>query len=197
MIAPLVGLFSALVPGHTDAAPVTVDETVTFTTSPENEIVRPPNRIYTITAAELGSFDATSSDKLIVAFSSENAGTVQGITYGGVAMTEAIFTSYSTGTQFTGIFYLDHPAGNGDLVFDFTGGNGVGGSLMAVSGTAAGFGATNSGDGQTISLTTTAGNSLVVASHANNGDGAIAQSPPTGPTMTSTGLASPAGRTIW
>lgn len=97
-------------------AQITIDDAVTFTTSPTNEIVRPSP--YNFTVANLGNFDPSASDKLILAFSSENAGNVVGVTYRGATMQPALFAGGSN--RCTGIFYLDSPPGPGGLVITFS-----------------------------------------------------------------------------
>ena len=156
------------------AGAVTVDDTISFTTSPFNEIVRPSP--YTFSASpDLDGFDPGGAEKLILAFASENAASVTSITYGGVSMSPAVVAN--NGIQLTGIYYLDNPPATGGLVVQFGGSNvnGVGGSLIAVSDVETGFAAVNSSTTQTVSLTTTASGSLVVASHANNGGNGSAQ----------------------
>ncbi len=125
------------------------------------------------------SYDASGSDKLVVTASMENKQgsgpiSVTGMTYGGVSLTEAIQSTNSWGV--TAIYYLDDPGAAGDIVVSRTGGtNGMGGSVVALSGTAAGVGPTNRTPGVSTSLTTTVDDSLVVASHyingPNNGNG--------------------------
>jgi hypothetical protein len=160
----------------THAPAITIDDTVSFTTSPSNQVVG--SSPYTFSASpDLDGFDPSGSDKLIFLFSSENAESVADITYGGVPMLPAAVGT--NGIQFTGIYYLDDPPAAGGLVVQFSGSssNGVGGSLIAVSGVRDGLGAANSNPAQTVGLTTTAAGSLVVAAHANNGGNGAAQSP--------------------
>jgi hypothetical protein len=91
-------------------------------------------------------------------------------------MDEAIQQNFSAGSQATAIYYLDSPPSAGDLVVNYSGrANGIGVSLWALSNTRPGMGATNGSDGWSTTLITTAANSFVVASIANNGNGATAQ----------------------
>jgi hypothetical protein len=137
---------------------------------------------YTITPTDLPGFDPSGSDKLIVTTSGEKPGHFGGkgyvtsMTYDGVSLTEAV--QYNNSIQVTSVFYLDDPGAVGDLVVNIDSGlNGVGVSLLAISGTASGVALTNSNTGQSTTLTTVLADTFVVASHANNGSGATAQSP--------------------
>ena len=65
--------------------------------------------------------------------------------------------------------YLDNPTVNGDLVFDFNGGNGVGGAIFGLNGTATGVGSTAvNGSGNSVTIATTGLDSIVVAVGTNN-----------------------------
>jgi len=168
--------------GGVARASVVVADTGTYTTSPGNGIVRQAS--YTITTADLPGFDPNGTDKLVVTASAEKfgagggSGIITGMTYNGSSLSEAV--QHNNSIQRTGIFYLDSPGTAGDLVVNFDGRhNGVGVSLLALSGTASGVAVTNSNTGQSTSLTTSMDDTFVVASHANNGNGATAQSPMT------------------
>ncbi len=141
-------------------------DSVTFTSSPENEMVRAPY----IFAADfaLSGFDPAGSDKLVVTLSHEN-GEITSVTYGGVAMVPAIQAD-SDGGQKTAIYYLDAPDGKADLVVNFDGRvNGVGGSLLALSNTATGGPvATNSAKATFVTLSTPVSNCFLIATHACN-----------------------------
>lgn len=146
---------------------ITLDDSATFTSSPENEMVRTANYRFT-EDKELAEFDGSRSDKLVVTLSYEN-GSIRNVTYGGVNMVRAVVAS-GTGGQETAIFYLDSPPASGDLVANMHGtSNGVGGSILALSNTAPGEpSAIGSAQSKSASLTTTVGNCLLVASHAHN-----------------------------
>ncbi|HSH14927.1 MAG TPA: FecR domain-containing protein, partial [Verrucomicrobiae bacterium] len=177
----------------TGRALVTLDDSATFTTSPGNNMVKPP---YLFAAnSELAGFNASASDKLVVTLSHEH-GAINNVTYGGVAMVPAI-QAESSGNQKTAIYYLDSPGVGGDLVVTMNGKcNGVGGSLLALSNTAPGNPvAASSSKAKSAGLTTPVANCILIASHACNTDGrnqvAKAQPPLTavfsGPTGSSVG----------
>jgi hypothetical protein len=132
---------------------------------------------YTFTNASLGGFDVTGYDKLVFVVSGENhAGGFASVTYGGVALTEAV--EIANGQRGTSIWYLDGPITNGDLFVDpvNNSSNGIGGVLFGLIGTEAGVGVnTGSSLNGTSTLVTTADNSLVLASAVNNS----ASNPPT------------------
>jgi len=149
-------------------AEITIDSSVTFTSSPNNAIAH--LNPFTFSVADLGAFNPGGSDKLILAFSSENANSVTSVTYRGETMEPALFAGGPN--RYTGIYYLDNPPEAGGLVITFSNNqaNGVGGALLAVSGTEPGFGAISSSATAATSLNTTDANSLVVASTAANDD---------------------------
>jgi len=169
---------AALVTWQAASAQLIIYDTASYTTSPENGTVSGP---YTITSSDLSGFDPVGAGKLVVTLSAEGSGgtrTVSSVTYAGDALSEAIQQNYSTGSQTTAIYYLDHPASVGDLVVTFSGKtNGIGVSLIALSNVATGVSVVNGSDGLSVALTTTEADSFVVAAHANNGSGATAQSP--------------------
>jgi hypothetical protein len=125
------------------------------------------------------TLDPTSSDKLVVAFGTENANGIASITFGGVAMTQAL---YRDDSKELAIFYLDNPATNGDLFIDPNGGqvNGVGGAIFALSNTKSGFGQTSDSAGGSTTLAATAGSFVAAIGVKNQGTPPEAQSPLTG-----------------
>ncbi|MFO8026667.1 MAG: glycoside hydrolase family 2 TIM barrel-domain containing protein [Opitutales bacterium] len=131
----------------------------------------------------LAGFAPGNSDKLVVAFSSESGGpvAVTSVTYGGRALRPAVRANSPGDRHHAAIFYLDNPPASGDLRIDFDGGRfGVGVSLLALSGTEDGFGATaaTAGGENEISLTTTTADSLVLfANIFNGGSGSSAPAP--------------------
>ena len=187
LIFALLALMLAPLSVHSQ---ITVDDTRTFTTSANDTMQRsgfysfqtegsldPALEANTIPGA-LSGFDATNSDKIIVTFSGENLRSVGNVTYGGEALSEAV--AGSNGSKYTRIYYLDNPSTVGDLAFDFgSSGNGIGGSIMAVSGAVPGAPVnTASGTGQSAGITTTEAYSLLVAAHVHNSaSGATVQSP--------------------
>lgn len=67
------------------------------------------------------------------------------------------------------IYYLDSPGAAGDLVVSFNGSsNGVVGSLLALSNTAAGKPAVTAEGGRAAQLTTPVKNAFLVVSHVSN-----------------------------
>ena len=132
------------------------------------------------------AYDASGSDKLVVtAHLERDRGdpntTITSVTYGGVAMTQAILDKgYGEGP--VGIYYLDNPVPAGDIVASGSAKmNGALGSLLALSNTADGVGPTNSTAGLSTTLTTTLDDSLVLAAFMANGAPApVAQAPLTG-----------------
>jgi len=184
LTAVMVMVAIGLAAGAADAATVAVDD---FATG----FLRQGS--YTITPADLPGFDPSGSNKLIVTTSGEKPGHYGGqgyvtsMTYNGASLTEAVQDNNSI--QVTSVFYLDGPGAAGDLVVNIDSGlNGIGVSLLAVSGTAPGVAMTNSNTGQSTTLTTVLADTFVVASHANNGSGATAQSPLTPAYIASPGL---------
>ena len=154
---------------------ITIDASDSYTTSnPANDTVRADT--YSVSGV-----DASGTDKLVVTVSSEAvSGTksITGITYANISLNEAIQQNYSGGSQTTGIYYLDKPETAGNLVVNFSGNmNGIGISMLALSGTAPGVAVTSGDDGLTTSHTTTENGTFVVASHCNDGSGATAVTP--------------------
>jgi hypothetical protein len=161
-----------------DKAPVSVavDDSVAFTSSPENKMIRRGSYSFT-SSAELSRFDPGRSDKLVATLSHENSSIAE-VTYGGVRMSLGARSNTASRLQ-TAIYYLDSPGSAGDLVVRFNGQpNGVGGSLIALSNTASGEPKVIAQSGKrSIQLTTRVNNSLVVASHVSNGLVVTARAP--------------------
>lgn len=149
------------------SATVLLDSAANFTTDPDPDTIVRQSSWTFANATDLGGFDPTSSDKLVLAFSGENTGTITA-TYGGAAFTQI---EYGNGARFAGIYYLDGPVTNGDLVINTSSGsaNGVGGSLFALSGTAAGFGVSNLSAGGSTTISPAAGSLVVAVATKNQG----------------------------
>ncbi|MBT8038428.1 MAG: sialate O-acetylesterase [Verrucomicrobiae bacterium] len=166
---------TAVLAWESASAQLIVYDTASYTIEASGTAIR------TITPADLPGFDPVGSGKLVVTLSAEGSGgtrTVSSVTYAGVGLSEAIQQNYSTGSQTTAIYYLDNPTSVGNLVVSFSGNtNGIGVSVIALSNVATGVSVSNGSDGLSVNLTTTAANSFVVASNANNGTIAAAQSP--------------------
>lgn len=165
--------FLTQLPAEKSAA-VRVDDVVGFTSSPANEMVR--QKRYTFEAdGDLSGFDPAAADKLVVTLSHER-GEIEEVTYGGVRMERAGFANSRKGQQ-TAIYFLDAPGVAGNLVVQFGKGtsNGVGGAVLALSGTAPnGPVATAAEASSRVDLSAESG-CLVVASHAYNGNAEGAQ----------------------
>ncbi|MBT8045484.1 MAG: FecR family protein, partial [Verrucomicrobiae bacterium] len=149
---------------------VSVDDFVAFTSSPNNEMIGRPS--YTFTAEKaLSGFDASKADKLVVTLSYElrGSGYVHDVTYGGVRMDLAVRSNNSQQIQ-TAIYYLDSPGASGDLVVNMRGkANGIGGSVVALSGAASGGPATTDMvAGRSIQLADGVENSVAIVAHACN-----------------------------
>lgn len=148
---------------------IDMDGSVTFTTSPQNEMIRKGS--YTFSSGiELSGFDPSESDKLVATLSHEHSEIAE-VTYGGVRMSLGARSGMSSIRQ-TAIYYLDSPGSAGDLVVVFKGRdpNGVGGSLLALSNTANGKPAVVAQSSErSVQVTTKVKNSFVVASHVSNG----------------------------
>ena len=136
----------------------------------------------------VSSFDASSASKIAVTISTETGfgDTLQtGVSFGANSDAFTLATSGFNGIQNAFIYYLDASDatggsfGTGDIVINGASGdsNDFAVSWLFLSGTADGIGASNSALNQTVSLTTTAADSFVVAAHANNGNSGLAQSP--------------------
>jgi len=126
------------------------------------------------------TFDASGSDKLVVVVTGEHGfnnaqGNCSGITYDGVPLVRAVDRNplaAETDTTYNDIWYLDNPATSTGLVQAAvtTRGNMT---VFGLSGTAPGVGATVIGApySRSADLTTTANNSLVIASFGMGGAG--------------------------
>ena len=117
------------------------------------------------------SFSLTGVDKLVVTFginhsSVDPSRVVNSVSYNGQAMTEAVGLGGDSTSFQSAIYYLDNPGTTlGDLVLSTTNGYGMGVTIMGLSGTALGHGATGGTESSSsTSLTTTASNSFVIAS---------------------------------
>jgi hypothetical protein len=133
--------------------------------------------------AGIGSYDASGSDKLVVAVTGEHhfsntSGNVNGIKYNGQDLIQAVNRDpIAAGTDITAndIWYLDNPgsyAGTGSIVVSFNGNNWVA-TALGLSNTAAGVGATavsNPGS-KSVGLTALGSDSLVLAVHGMGGNG--------------------------
>jgi len=153
-----------------------VDSFVNFTTaSDSNTVVRQDTYTFD-NATDLGGFDPTGSDKLVVAFGAENANGIDSVTYGGVALTQALF---SDATIDLAVYYLDNPATNGDLFINPTGAsvNGVGGTVFALSDTVMGFDQTSVSSGSSTSIAADAGSLNIAIGVKNQGTLPDATSP--------------------
>ena len=132
------------------------------------------------------TYDASGSDKLVVAVAGEHhfnntSGNCNGITYNGQALTQAAERNPEAGNiTAVDIWYLDTPSdydGAGTIVVSFSGNNFVA-TAIGLSGTAAGFGATAvAGSADSVDITTTSPNSLVIATIGMGGAGNTAGAP--------------------
>ena len=157
------------------AALISVDETVAY-----NQTTGGTS--FTLDPTDLSGFDPSGSDKLVVTLSNEKQGggtaSITGVTYDGAPLAEAIQLFSSVSNQLTGIFFLDNPNSQGDLVINYSSNmNGLGASALALSGTEPGIAVAEGDDGQSTSLTTLVDDTFVVASHVNNGNSGTAQPP--------------------
>jgi hypothetical protein len=121
-----------------------------------------------------GSYDASSADKLVVLVGlGRDRGSsmaINGVTYGGAALTEAVKVSSTTISPVgvaAGIYYLDDPGVAGDIVVNASAkawGPRSSVTILALSGTASGHGAVgSSSNSHFVSLATTTFDSLVLA----------------------------------
>ena len=132
----------------------------------------------------LAGFDVSGSGKLVVVTSGEGRSnvdpTVTSITYGGIALTEAIgVRDGDLGLQYTTIWYMDNPtsvASSGDIVVTWNtlaggavSGSGIG--ALALSGAAAGGPEVTASNavGTSVDITPLSDGSLTVASFVANG----------------------------
>jgi hypothetical protein len=142
----------------------------------------------------VGNYNAGGSDKLVVIVTGEHGfnqtanGSISGVTYDGVAMTELINRAtikadagppiVLVDDTWNAIYYLDAPAAGAGLISVSCSSRGNVG-VIALSGTAAGAGNTVIGarDTNTADLTTSAG-SIVIGSYGLGGSGNTAQLAP-------------------
>ena len=121
------------------------------------------------------SFDASSSDKLVVVVGSRrdrvSSHSINSVTYGGVSMIEAVEQrSGNSNEESTAIYYLDDPGAAGPIVVGLNA-NGwspdSGISVLALSGTAPGVAATAGSIGASTSLNTLVNDTIVIAGSEN------------------------------
>ena len=131
----------------------------------------------TAAAVVTNSFDVVSDDngKLVVTIGAETGATIDSVTYGGVALTQAATTGTS---RLAAVYYLDDPvAGTDDLVVTFAGGTArtrigavsLGNAADGSSVTADAVAATT--DSLSVDLTTVATDTLVIAAFTQNDQG--------------------------
>ena len=129
----------------------------------------------------VANFDASASDKLVVVVSSEHAHgltsalTIDSVEYNGRPMIEAVQEDTVPGT--TALFYLDDPGAAGEIRLFTTKKNGGLVTIYALSGTEPGVAATSQSTTNSVGITPTLDNSLVIAGildggQASNGNGA-------------------------
>lgn len=142
----------------------------------------------------LGTFNAAGADKLVVILAIENANNdpamIFGVRYNGIQMIEAVQQTGGNKDGTLAIYYLDNPGavGTGITVSGYNPNGGLG-TAYALSGTQAGFGASNSRTGTTttsVPLTTSASNSLVIAALQNSGNPNSAGTPTASSPLTQT-----------
>ncbi len=118
-------------------------------------------------------FRSNGASKLVVVLGAEHGwpgntgGEFRSVTYGGVAMTEAI--QEGGGVPTAAIFYLDNPGVQGDVVVDQGNHNGTCYAIYRLRGTLPGVGASRKSTSHAVSLTTTRAKSLVIAGVLNAG----------------------------
>ncbi|MEY3898348.1 MAG: hypothetical protein RLZZ214_3869 [Verrucomicrobiota bacterium] len=180
---------SATTKGSIIPSNITVASTKAFTVASGNGYKAVTN---------LGTFDASGADKLVVVVALENANNEPAMTFGvrynGIQMIEAVQQSGSNKAGSLAIYYLDNPGavGTGITVSGYNPNGGLG-TAYALSGTQAGFGAFNSRTGtatNSIPLTTSATNSLVIAALQNSGSPNSAGTPTANSPLTQTHSAS-------
>jgi len=122
------------------------------------------------------SFETISDDngKLVVTIGSETSATLDSVTYGGVALTQAA----STGTsRLAAVYYLDDPAaGTADLVVTFSGDARTRIGAVSLGNAADGVSVTADADAVndvslSVDLTTIKKDTLVIAAYTQNGGG--------------------------
>jgi len=132
------------------------------------------------TSTITGTFDASGSDKLVVIVTGEHGfnndqGACTAVTYDGVALTEVINRDAqvaTTDTIYNDMWILDSPAtSTGEIIASVVNRGNV--TVFALSGTEDGVGATAISlvNTRSVDLTTTADDSLVIASFGMGGAG--------------------------
>lgn len=180
LLGVVLGLALLSAPAH--GAVIAIDDQATFG---QARTWSPGTTTFDNATLSGGTFDPSGSDKLVVAIGYRASGTpgFAGVTYNGVAMTEAVqHFSTADSRATTGIFYLDNPGAAGDLaITNNNSGFGYAVSILALSGTAAGVGATNSGNAHTTSFTVGSGSLVIAQNSISTDDTTITpQSPLTG-----------------
>ncbi|MEZ5303614.1 MAG: PEP-CTERM sorting domain-containing protein [Verrucomicrobiales bacterium] len=136
-------------------------------------------------AFDAATFDASASDKLVVVVTGEHnfggntSGDISGITYDGTPLVQAVNRQPIDSSNITAadIWYLDNPGSfhvSGVLDATVVGnGNNYVYTVIALSGTAPGVGATavSAANSKSVSLNALGSDSFVVASHGMGGDG--------------------------
>lgn len=147
------------------SAPVQVVGTATFTSSPDNEMIRGPYLFRAL--SELRAFRAGGADKLVVTLSHEN-GRIEEVTYEGLRLELA--AQASSGPRTTAIYCLDAPPATGDLEIRTSGRcNGMGGSIVALANAHRGKPvAVSTGASASTSLEVRCSNAMVIASLVTN-----------------------------
>lgn len=129
------------------------------------------------------NFDASASDKLVVVVTTEHAfGTnafmsINSLEYNGQPMVEAVQENTLPGAA--AIYYLDNPGPAGEIRIFQGNQNGGRATIYALSNVAAGVSATGQSTTNSVDVTTSSINSLVIAGildggQASNGNGAVA-----------------------
>ena len=133
----------------------------------------------------LGTFNAATADKLVVALTQEHSNNdpamIYGVRYNGIPMIEAVQQTGGNADGTVAIYYLDNPGpvGTGITVSGYNPNGGLG-VAYALSGTRPGYGAMNSRTGNNITvapLTTSADRSLVISAYGNSGNANSAGTP--------------------
>jgi len=122
------------------------------------------------------AFDAgAGATKLVVTLSSETgSGSPARISYNGEALTQAV----ASGGRAHGIWYLDHPytGGVANITIDMTSYatvNGIGVGVLSLTGTAPGVHAIASGTTNSVYVTTTVSNCVIVAGYGQQGSATV------------------------
>lgn len=142
----------AIIATSTMAAIITVEDSA----SASNTAWQPTS----IAASEFADFSLAGADKLVVTLAAQDS-TIGSVTFDGKSMIKAVAHEERADCS---VWYLDDPGTTtGDL--EFTGASrGIAATFLALGGTVPGVGNTNSVGDTSTSLTTSADDSLVVAS---------------------------------